>query len=117
MQNKKSVIRAFDWNFLVSRLEGVVCGALGKTETQIQVMEDGNVYPMTIMYLNPEILDGEDADVAMNNLLQPFCDEVAGFGNVSIYADEELAIIDEEVGEENHVVVYVTLTSQDDYWM
>ena len=117
MQNKKSVIRAFDWNFLASRLEGVVSDALGKTETQIQVMEDGRTYPMTIMYLNPEILDEEDVDTAMNNLLQPFCDEVAGFGKVSIYADEELAIIDEEAGEENHVVVYVTLTAHNDHWM
>ena len=117
MQNKKSVIRAFDWNFLVNRLEGVVGDALGKTETQIQVMEDGRTYPMTIMYLNPEILDGEEADVAMNSILKPFCDEVAGFGKVSIYADEELAIIDEEAGEENHVVVYVTLTAHEDHWM
>ena len=117
MQNKKSVIKSFDWNYLVNRLEEVVCDALGKTETQVNVMEDGKVYPITIMYLNPEILDGEDVDTAMNNLLQPFCDEVAGFGKVSIYADEELAIIDEEVGEENHVVVYVTLTAHDDHWM
>ena len=117
MQNKKSVIRVFDWDRLVSRLEEVVGNALGKTETQIQVMEDGSVYPMTIMYLNPEILDGEEADVAMNSILQPFCDEVAGLGKVSIYADEELATIDEEVGEENHVVVYVTLTAHEDHWM
>ena len=110
-------IKSFDWNYLVNRLQGVVCDALGKTETRINVMEDGKVYPMTIMYLNPEILDGEEADVAMNSILQPFCDEVAGFGNVSIYADEELAIIDEEVGEENHVVVYVTLTANGYHWM
>lgn len=117
MQNKKSVVKTFDWTRLVNRLEEVVCDALGKTETQIQVMEDGRVYPMTIMYLNPEILDGEEADVAMSNLLQPFCDEVAGFGKVSLYADEEIAIIDKEAGEENHVVVYVTLTAHDDHWM
>ena len=47
MQNKKSVIRAFDWDRLVNRLEGVVGDALGKTETQIQVMEDGMVYPIS----------------------------------------------------------------------
>ena len=117
MQNKKSVIKSFDWNYLVNRLEEVVCDALGKTKTHIKVMEDGKVYPMTIMYLNPEILDGEEADVAMNSILQPFCDEVAGFGKVSIYADEELDTIDEEVGEENHVVVYVTLTAHEDHWM
>ena len=117
MQNKKSVIKVFDWDRLVNRLEEVVGNALGKTETQIQVMEDGSVYPMTIMYLNPEILDGEDVDVAMNSILQPFCDEVAGFGKVSIYADEEIATIDEEAGEENLVVVYVTLTAHDDHWM
>ena len=112
-----SGIKSFDWNYLVNRLEGVVCDALGKTETQIHVTEDGKVYPMTIMYLNPEILDGEEADVAMNSILQPFCDEVAGFGKVSIYADEELDTIDEEAGEENHVVVYVTLTAHDNHWM
>ena len=117
MQNVKSVIRTFDWNRLVSRLEEVVCDALGKTETQIQVMEDGQVYPMTIMYLNPEILDGEEVEEAVNNLLQPFCDEVAGFGKVSLFADQELTTIDEEAGEENHVVVYVTLTAHDDHWM
>ena len=117
MQNKNSVIRTFDWNRLVNCLKRVVGDALGKIETQIQVMEDGMTYPMTIMYLNPEILAGEEADVAMNSLLQPFCDEVAGFGKVSIYADEELATIDDEAGEENHVVVYVTLTAHEDHWM
>ena len=108
-----SGIKSFDWNHLCDRLEEVSKDWLCKSERRVVVENDGLPYVSCILWLNPEM--GTENEIL--ETLNRASEEVAGFGKVNIYADEELETIDEEVGEENHVVVYVTLTRQQDYWM
>lgn len=104
---------SFNWNHLCNRLEEVSKNWLGKSERSAVVGNDGLPYVSCILWLNPEM--GTENEIL--ETLNHASEEVAGKGTVNLYCDLETQKLNEDYDPEEHCKVYVTLTSQQDYWM
>ena len=104
---------SFNWNHLCDLLEEVSKNWLGKSERSVVVENDGLPYVSCILWLNPEMGTEDEILETLNHASE----EVAGKGTVSIYCDLVIEKLNEDCDTEEHCKVYVTLTSQEDYWM
>lgn len=104
---------SFNWNHLCDRLEEVSKNWLGKAERSVVVGNDGLPYVSCTLWLNPEM--GTENEIL--ETLNHASEEVAGKGTVNLYGYLETEKLNEDCDPEEHCKVYVTLTSQQDYWM